>query len=66
MEPLIRNFTKFTSNNGWISGDEGWHGEAMEDFTHYTYHRSGGYLIVCICKVVTDTADLPTVKVDSS
>ncbi|KAL7553934.1 hypothetical protein ACHAWF_017291 [Thalassiosira exigua] len=47
VEPLIRNFTKFTSNNGWISGDEGWMGEAMEAFSHYTYHRSGGQLIVC-------------------
>ena len=46
VEPLIRNFTKFTSNNGWI-GEEGWRGEAMEAFTHYTYHRSGGSLIVC-------------------
>mmetsp|Transcript_32613 Transcript_32613/g.53215 ORF Transcript_32613/g.53215 Transcript_32613/m.53215 type:complete len:244 (-) Transcript_32613:1548-2279(-) len=47
VEPLIRNFTKFTSNNGWISDEEGWRGEAMEAFTHYTYHRSGGNLIVC-------------------
>lgn len=47
VEPLIRNFTKFTSNNGWIASDEGWHGEAMEAFSHYTYHRSGGNLIVC-------------------
>ncbi|KAL7514804.1 hypothetical protein ACHAXN_012125 [Cyclotella atomus] len=47
VEPLIRYFTKFTSNNGWISDEEGWHGEAMEAFTHYTYHRSGGNLIVC-------------------
>lgn len=47
VEPLIRNFTKFTSNNGWISDDHGWQGEAMEAFTHYTYHRSGGNLIVC-------------------
>jgi len=47
VEPLIRHFTKFTSNNGWISDDEGWHGAAMEAFTHYTYHRSGGNLIVC-------------------
>ena len=23
VEPLIRHFTKFTSNNGWISDDEG-------------------------------------------
>ena len=47
VEPLIRNFTKFTSNNGWINKNEGWCREAMEAFTHYTYHRSGGYLIVC-------------------
>ena len=47
VEPLIRNFTKFTSNNGWITDDHGWHVEAMEAFTHYTYHRSGGNLIVC-------------------
>ena len=47
VEPLIRNFTKFTSNNGWISDDEGWHGLAMEAFSHFTYHRSGGNLLVC-------------------
>lgn len=49
VEPLIRYFTKFTSNNGWIADedDEGWHVLAMEAFSHYTYHRSGGNLIVC-------------------
>jgi Alpha-kinase family len=47
VEPLIRFFTKFTSNNGWISADEGWAGEAMEAFSHYTYHKSGGFLLVC-------------------
>lgn len=47
VEPLIRYFTKFTSNTGWIADDEGWKGLAMEAFTHYTYHRSGGQLIVC-------------------
>ena len=46
VEPLIRNFTKFTSNNGWMA-DEGWCGEAMEAFSHYTYHRSSGMMIVC-------------------
>ncbi|KAL7484267.1 hypothetical protein ACHAW6_009913 [Cyclotella cf. meneghiniana] len=45
--PLIRCFTKFNSNNGWITDEEGWCGEAMEAFSHYTYHRSGGNLIVC-------------------
>lgn len=49
VEPLIRYFTKFTSNNGWIADeeDEGWQALAMEAFSHYTYHRSGGNLIVC-------------------
>jgi hypothetical protein len=49
VEPLIRYFTKFTSNNGWIASqeEEGWAVLAMEAFSHYTYHRSGGQLIVC-------------------
>lgn len=49
VEPLIRYFTKFTSNNGWIASQasEGWAVLAMEAFSHYTYHRSGGQLIVC-------------------
>jgi len=49
VEPLIRYFTKFTSNNGWIASerDEGWKVLAMEAYTHFTYHQSGGQLIVC-------------------
>jgi hypothetical protein len=49
VEPLIRYFTKFTSNNGWIAAeeDEGWHVLAMEAFSHYTYHRSSGMFMVC-------------------
>lgn len=49
VEPLIRYFTKFTSNNGWIASDAdlGWPVLAMEAFSHYTYHRTGGQLIVC-------------------
>jgi len=49
VEPLIRYFTKFTSNNGWIANecDVGWAVLAMEAFSHYTYYRSGGHLIVC-------------------
>jgi hypothetical protein len=49
VEPYIRHFTKFTSNNGWIASkdQEGWAAQAMEAFSHYTYHRSGGQLIVC-------------------
>lgn len=50
VEPFIRRFTKFTSNNGWIAEDEDeeeWACLAMEAFSHYSYHRSRGTLIVC-------------------
>jgi hypothetical protein len=47
VEPLIRDFTKFTSNNGWIANSDDWTVEAMEAFSHFTYHRSGGQMIVC-------------------
>lgn len=49
VEPLIRYFEKFTSNNGWIASmdDVGWAVLAMEAFSHFTYHRTGGLLIVC-------------------
>jgi hypothetical protein len=46
-EPLIRNFRKFTSNSGWISLDGLWTTELLEAFTHYTYHKTNGRLIVC-------------------
>uniref|UniRef100_A0A7S2Y4J4 Alpha-type protein kinase domain-containing protein n=1 Tax=Entomoneis paludosa TaxID=265537 RepID=A0A7S2Y4J4_9STRA len=49
VEPLIRYFEKFTSNNGWIASEDdvGWAVLAMEAFSHFTYHRSGGQMIVC-------------------
>jgi Alpha-kinase family len=45
VEPLISPYSKFVSNNGWIANNQ--QALAMEAFTHYTYHRSGGSLIVC-------------------
>lgn len=49
VEPLVRHFEKFTSNNGWIASvdDVVWAVLAMEAFSHYTYHQSGGQMIVC-------------------
>lgn len=46
LEPLIRYFTKYTSNNGYIEkvGD---HGDCMEAFAHFSYHASGGQTLVC-------------------
>lgn len=46
-EPIIREYKKFTSNSGWIDKDGTWMADAMEAFSHYTYHKSGGQLLVC-------------------
>jgi hypothetical protein len=49
VEPLIHYFDKYTSNNGWIADEDdvGWEVQVMEAFSHYTYHKSGGSMIVC-------------------
>ena len=48
VEPLIRDFVKYTSNNGWINrgATSAMEIKVAEAFCHYTYHRSGGSLIV--------------------
>mmetsp|Transcript_18567 Transcript_18567/g.45988 ORF Transcript_18567/g.45988 Transcript_18567/m.45988 type:complete len:294 (+) Transcript_18567:211-1092(+) len=47
VEPLIRDYDKFTSNSGWIGNTSDWKVRCMEAFTHYTYHKTGGQMIVC-------------------
>ena len=47
VEPLIRDYDKFTSNTGWIGNSRNWKVRCMEAFTHYTYHKMGGQMIVC-------------------
>lgn len=47
VEPLIRYYEKYTSNNGWIGNTSDWEVRCMEAFTHFSYHQSGGQLIVC-------------------
>lgn len=47
VEPLIRNYTKFTSNSGWIDDTASWEVRAMAAFSHFTYYKSGRKLIVC-------------------
>jgi Alpha-kinase family len=47
VEPLIRNYEKFTSNSGGIGDTDLWDVRCMEAFTHYSYHRTGGSMIVC-------------------
>lgn len=47
VEPMIENFEKFNSNSGWapITGDL-W-SEAMQALSHFSYHNSGGQLLLC-------------------
>jgi len=48
VEPLIRGYEKFTSNTGYILGDTDRRSvRCMEAFSHYSYHRTGGRMIVC-------------------
>ena len=51
LEPYIRYFEKFTSNNGWVAPKENhphaWKVMMLEAFSHFTYEESGGRLIVC-------------------
>jgi hypothetical protein len=47
VEPLIKNYRKFTNNTGWIESSSDDAVLAMEAFSHYTYHRSQGCLLVC-------------------
>ena len=49
VEPLVRPFYKYTSNSGWIRdrSETGLSLLALEAFCHYTYHATGGNLIVC-------------------
>lgn len=47
VEPEIRCFEKFTSNSGWIGDTSDRDVRVMAAFTHFTYHQSGGTLIVC-------------------
>lgn len=47
VEPVIRYYEKFTSNSGWIGDTDDWEVRCLEAFSHYTYHRSGGQLLVC-------------------
>lgn len=47
VEPLIRHYEKFTSNSGWIGDTSDWEVRCMEAFSHYSYHATGGQMVVC-------------------
>ena len=45
-EPFIQNYQKFNSNSGWNDDSRAW-GEAMQALSHFSYHASGGYYVLC-------------------
>lgn len=47
VEPMIENFEKFNSNSGWAPITGGVWSEAMQALSHFSYHNSGGQLLLC-------------------
>jgi hypothetical protein len=47
VEPMIANFEKFNSNTGWSPLDASPWTDVMQALSHYSYHSSGGQLIIC-------------------
>ncbi|KAI1329181.1 kinase-like domain-containing protein [Xylariaceae sp. FL0255] len=47
LEPMIENFEKFNSNSGWADGQGGVWSDAMQALSHFSYHNTGGQLLLC-------------------
>ncbi|KAI1359161.1 kinase-like domain-containing protein, partial [Xylaria arbuscula] len=47
VEPMIENFEKFNSNSGWAPVTGNAWSEAMQALSHFSYHNSGGQLLLC-------------------
>lgn len=45
-EPFIQNYQKFNSNTGWVDDGTPW-GEVMQALSHFSYHVSGGFFVLC-------------------
>ncbi|OTB04067.1 hypothetical protein M426DRAFT_166670 [Hypoxylon sp. CI-4A] len=45
-EPFIQNYQKFNSNTGWSDDSKAW-GEVMQALSHFSYHVTGGYFVLC-------------------
>jgi len=45
-EPFIQGYEKFNSNTGWADDSTPWP-RVMQALRHYSYHASGGQLLLC-------------------
>lgn len=46
VEPFIEQFQNYNSNTGWVDTSTRW-GRKMQALSHYSYHMSGGHLLLC-------------------
>eukprot|EP00884_Botryococcus_braunii_P003387 jgi/Botrbrau1/13049/Bobra.0187s0011.1 len=46
IEPFINNYRKFNSNTGWVAHNDSW-SEVMQSLSHFSYHKSGGQMVLC-------------------
>ncbi|KAB5571816.1 kinase-like domain-containing protein [Coniochaeta sp. 2T2.1] len=46
VEPFIHNYRKWNSNSGWYDDSTVW-GEVMQALSHFSYHISGGSVVLC-------------------
>jgi Alpha-kinase family len=51
VEPFISNFQKFNSNSGWRDLDGTAWNLVMQSISHFSYHVSGGNLLLCDLQV---------------
>eukprot|EP00884_Botryococcus_braunii_P021433 jgi/Botrbrau1/7974/Bobra.384_2s0002.1 len=46
VEPFISRYRRFNSNTGVVTGSDPW-SKAMQALSHFSYHHSGGQLVLC-------------------
>jgi hypothetical protein len=47
VEPFIKHWRKFNSNSGWRAEEEDDWDQIMQTLSHFSYHSSGGFLVLC-------------------
>lgn len=47
VEPFIQDFKKYNSNGGWVYFPGTSWSDALQALSHFSYHHSGGQLLLC-------------------
>ncbi|KAG9247194.1 hypothetical protein BJ878DRAFT_396475, partial [Calycina marina] len=47
VEPMIRNYKPFKSNNGWRPSRSNFWNQAMQTSSHFSCHQSNGRYLLC-------------------